>query len=152
MPSSSSGQNVDAATASTIGTTTAKSSRGTVSASTNGGASASTAAQRRFRNPLGSTSVTSTPARLSTSPAVVDRKAAPAPAAIRPPSSQLIQLDPSAPAGTSSTAASDCPLTSSCGVYSRDSAPSRVTSTRKPPTKASATIAVRRAVRPSELE
>ena len=65
----------------------------------------------------------STPARLTTSPDDVDRNAAAAPAATRPPSSQAVQPRPSAAAGTSSTAASVCPVDSSSGVYSRESTP-----------------------------
>ncbi len=70
----------------------------------------------RTPRPLRSTSVDSTPAMLTTSPDEVDRNAAQAPAAIRLASSAPIRLLPSTALGSSSTAASVSPLTSSCGV------------------------------------
>ena len=53
---------------------------------------------------------------LTTSPDEVDRNAAQAPAAIRLASNAPIRLLPSTAVGSSSTAASVSPLTSSCGV------------------------------------
>src|SRR5688572_26653217 len=106
MPRTSSGQNVAAATANTSGTVMAKSSRVTDSASAIGATMPSTAASRnRCRRPR-STSVNSTPARLTSSPDDVARNAAAAPAATSAASSQPPQFSPRAAVGSSNTAAS----------------------------------------------
>src|SRR5690606_1267392 len=76
----------------------------------------STAASRKSLHRPFITSVNRTPARLTTSPLDVDRNAAAAPAATSPPSSHPAQFCPSTAVGTSSTAASVSPLTSSWGV------------------------------------
>src|SRR4029079_19586253 len=76
MPSTSSGQNVEAATAKTSGTVSAKSSRCTVSAIAIGNTADATAANRKSFHRPRRTSVNSTPARLTTSPDDVDTNAA----------------------------------------------------------------------------
>ncbi len=125
MPSTSSGQNVDAASANDMATVMDASLRGSTSARLTATAPVSTVAQRNSRTRPRRMSVETTPATLTNSPDEVDRNAANAPAATTAP-----RIWPAMPgsmaSGSISTAVSVLPVTSSSGRNSRDSTPSTV--------------------------
>ena len=125
MPSTSRGHRVDAATAKTSPTVRERSSETTPIDRANGTAPARIAATRKSRTLPERTSVLSTPAMLTSRPDEVDRKAAMAPAATSAASSWPGIPDSTEP-GSSSTAASDAPVISNCGTYSRAKTPSTV--------------------------
>ena len=125
MPSTSSGQNVDAATANTRPTERAMLTPGAASASPRGTTTAITAETRNAvigRSRRLTTSWLTTPATAIVSPDEVDRNAANAPAVVSadsssPPSPPIIR------AGSSSTTVSARPLAIRSGAYSRPRAP-----------------------------
>ncbi len=123
IPSTSSGQNVDAARAKDRPTLSERSSIGSSTAPAAAVPATTTAARRKSRTRAQSRSVEITEATLTSSPDEVDRNAANAPAA-----STATVIAPATPGsiapGSSSTAASVFPVSSSCGTYNRDNAPS----------------------------
>src|SRR4051812_20386441 len=115
MPSTSTGQNVDAANANVTPMLSDTSFGRSNNASASGIVPAMIAAHRKSRTRPGSTSVDSTPDTLTTSPDDVDRNAANAPAEVTAP-----RIWPATPGtifcGNASAAASVLPVTSSSGV------------------------------------
>src|SRR5262245_31730292 len=125
IPSSSTGENVDAASAKDIPTVSEMSVVRSTMATASGTTPATAVANRKSRTRPGSTSVDSTPATLTIRPDEVDRNAANAPAEVT-----AARISPSTPGailvGKASTARSDCPVTKSSGTYNRDSAPTSI--------------------------
>ena len=123
MPSSSSGQNVDAATANASPTVRATPTSGLESASAQGTTTATAAPTRNAATPPSRrspkrrpvTSWLSTPATAMASPDDVERNAANAPAVTRP-----VRISPPGPGsisrGSSSTSASELPDPASSGA------------------------------------